>query len=414
MIYSQLYLKDRFKVPTVITLLFIFILVIFFARLFTNSTVPSRASNTTIKRVEIANLSPYQASIYWQTANKEKGWIILGESESQLNQVVLDERDVSSKINPYINHFAVLKNLKENHRYFFKVFGNDKVLTFSTPQSSQTAGSLSPAYGKVIKSNDQPLENAIVIISFDNTFPLIALTKVTGEWLIPLNIKAPSNREPVTIEIISEDNEISTVIAGLSQLSPIPQTIVMGKNYNFVEAAPNVLSATTDQPNETKKAIDILYPKENALIPGRTPLIKGVSQPKSEVFIVINSKKTYSAKVVSDTAGNWSYSLPENLELGKHTITITSTDEKGNQVLVQRNFTIIGYEGGDARVLGVATNEPVISGAPTFTPVPTYPPTPTTQTASPSAPVSGGSSFMIQAIGGASLIIVGMGIILAF
>ncbi len=423
MTYSQLYLKDRFKVPTIATLVFIFALIVFFARFFTKSSLPSRASNVTLKRVEVVNLSPYQAAIYWQTDTKQAGWVMLGDNENQMNRVFNDERDVSNDRSLYTNHYAVLRNLKDNHQYFFKLVSNNqligdngKAFTFTTPAGNSPVSNLSPAYGKVIKSNDQPLANAVVVVSFDNNSPLVALTKETGEWLVSLNyVKTTSARQPAKIEIISEDGEMSTVTADLSHLSPLPQTIVMGKNYDFTGGATNVLAAETTA--STKKTVSIIYPLENVPVPGTIPIIKGTAMPNSDVSITIHSEKTYSARVKSDINGNWQYNLPEPLAFGPHEVTITTRDENGNEVTLKRDFVM------QNNVLGAATSAPTISGAPLITvspttaPLPTYLLTPTAMTvntATPSAPVSGTNGFIMPAIGGASLVIVGMGVILAF
>ncbi len=423
MAYSQLYLKDRFKIPTIISLIFVFILIIFFARFFTKASLPSRASNITLKRVEVVNLSPYQAAIYWQTDTRQTGWVMLGDKENQMNRVFNDERDVSNDRSQYINHYAVLRNLKDNRQYFYKIIcnnklvGNDgKAFTFTTPASNSPVSNLSPAYGKVVKSNGQPLENAVILVSVANNNPLAALTKATGEWLVSLNyIKTTSAREPAKIEVISEDGEISTVTADLSQLSPLPQTIVMGKNYNFSAEATNVLGSETT--GTAKNTIAIIYPLKDKPIPGTIPIIKGTAMPNSDISITVHSDKTYSARVKSDSNGNWQYTLPEGLSFGQHTITITTRDENGKEVTLKRDFVMQNDVLGAATSAAVVSGAPVITVTPTVTVLPTYPLTPTSMavsTASPSAPVSGTNGFIMPALGGASLIIVGMGVILAF
>ncbi len=431
MIYSQLYLKDKFRVPTILTLIIIVVMTILLARFFTNTSEITRASNKKLKRIEIGNVSPFQAAVFWQTDTPAISWIMLGDSENQLNRSGFDERDIASKKNPFINHYAILRDLKENHQYFIKIVSNNelisksdgKAFTFTTPANTRLISNLSPAYGKVVKSNNQPLENAIVIVKIDNLPPLFTLTKSTGEWLIPLNeIPGAIKNKQIKIEIINEDSKISSnVVAELSGLSPLPQTIIMGKDYDFTQKS-NVLSVQTSDREEFNKTIDIIYPQENAKIPGTIPLIKGISSPNSEIQITVQSEKIFSAKVTSDSTGTWSYTLPESLALGPHVITISTKDNKGETITIQRNFIIIGQEGGNARVLGTTADEPVISGAPTKIPtatiiptsIPTYYLLPTDNTASPSAPVSGVSNFIIPAISGLSLMIVGLGIILAF
>ena len=73
----------------------------------------------------------------------------------------------------------------------------------------------------------------------------------------------------------------------------------------------------------------------------------------------------------SDSNGNWSYLLPEDLELGPHTIVLKTKDRDGKLITMQRNFTIIALQGNEGRVLGTGTGEPTIIF--TTTPIPPIP-----------------------------------------
>ena len=161
--------------------------------------------------------------------------------------------------------------------------------------------------------------------------------------------------------------------------------------------------------------MDIIFPKEGALIPGKIPLIKGIGMPKTSIEITVNSKKTYSAIVTSDAGGNWSYLLPEDLELGPHSVVVKTKDGTGKLLTITRKFTIIAQQGNEGRILGTATGEPTIII--TATPVPTYS-IPTTIPTEPSdvvtTPPVSGSNFIGTIISGLSLIVIGGGILLAF
>jgi hypothetical protein len=331
-----------------------------------------------------------------------------------MGQVALDERDVASKKNPYLNHYVTIRGLDENKQYFFAVVSDNQLImnsdktpfSFTTSSSAASVRNLNPAYGRVLQANNTPLEGAVVLLSFEEGVFASTLTKSTGEWLIPLNLKNLSPSQKIKIEIISEDNQISTIATVLTKVSPVPQTVIIGKNYDFRQED-NVLSATSEGSIGERKDVDIIYPKEKALIPGRTPLIKGTAQPNTTVFIVIKSPKTYSAKVKTDDKGFWSFSPPEALSLGEHTVTATTKDKDGKDVVIERKFVIIGKEGVDASVLGEATPSA------TFTPYQLTPTETAVATATPSPPTSG-SNFFLPAVAGASLLILGLGVILAF
>lgn len=423
MAYSQMYLKNQTKIPTVVAVLIACFVGLLFLRLFSQTPPASKAEKKVLKRVEITNLSPNQVAVYWQTDKKSTGWVLYGTKKNKLSKIANDERDISTKKNPFVHHYVQLKNLNENQVYFFKLVSDNKLIantddkpfSFNTPKSLTPFKGRRPAYGKVIKPNGSPLEDAVVLMHMNGAFSFSTLTKSTGEWLIPINsvfekesyqTRNPAGEEQTTIEVVSEDGQVSTVVADLAKVSPVPQTIVIGTNLNLV-TEDNVLSATSSLGNEgAAKEIDIIYPQENKMIPGYSPLIKGVAVPNEEVMIEVHSETSFSSKVKTDGKGEWKLNLPSNLSPGEHTITIRTKDKNGNSVIIERKFTIA--KNGE-QVLGTATPEATITKAPstpTPTRLPVYSPT-------PKPPVSGGN-ITIPVVAAASFIILGLGLILVF
>lgn len=442
MIYSDFYVPRENKLPTVIGFLFIFFITVIFSRFFLGLAGSSKASLKVAKRVEIVNLSPTQTSIFWQTDQKESGWVLYGEAENKENKIVFDEKDLNNldgKKGKYLIHLATLRELTPGKKYFFKIItDNNQIIVqsdgnpfnFITPQSNLSGlQNISPAFGKVLRSNSvDPLTNSYIILSLKDGYPLLTQIKSEGDgsWLIPLNqiygkdsqnILTISDTDKIIIEIINSDGEGLTITTIKSKISPLPQTTVFtkDKNFSYVEDE-SVLSAVSSPSIPGKisdRKTEILYPKEGSLIPGSIPLIKGATTPGTKIEITINSKKTYSAITTSDKEGNWSYLLPENLELGPHTIVVKTKDSTGKDILITRKFTIIAQQGNEGRVLGTA------SGAATLAPTVVYnSPTPTkvgssSATMTPAPPVSG-NSFLGTIIGGLSLVVIGGGILLAF
>ncbi len=316
MIYSEFYLKEKTKLPTVIGVLLVFFITIVFSRLFLGLTGPSKASLKVAKRVEIVNLSSRQASIFWQTNKAESDWVVYGENEGKENKIVLDEKDINNigqKKGEYKIHLVTLKELVPSKKYFFKIVSdNNQVIVqpngnsfiFVTPNNSLgNSQNISPAFGKVLQSNSvQPLINSYIMLSIKGGYPLLTQIKSEGDgsWLIPLNqiyskdsqnFLTIANKDKIIIEIITSEGEVSTITTVKSKVSPLPQTIVFikDKNFSFVEDE-NVLSASTNLNAAAKNQIDIIYPKEGSLIPGNIPLIKGVSLPFAKINITVYSK----------------------------------------------------------------------------------------------------------------------------
>jgi len=434
MIYSTLFQKKTYRIPTFLGIFFVGLITIVFISLFSNFSKTSIASKVLVKRVELVNLLPSQATIYWQTENKETGLVIYGTNEKMLNFSASDVRDVNLSKNKYSNHFVNLKNLQPNQKYYYKILSDNKIVSnnnqffnFKTPDLSQMSSGLNPIYGTVIGFNGKPLEGATVLVTVKDCFILAAQTKAKGEWLLPiinvyykadLKQKTLGLNDMLKIEIISEDSQASFISSSVKNSSPLPQTVIIGKNYDFYEE-PSVLAASTDKFGsiEIKNKVDILYPKENAVIAGGKPLVKGVAYPGKDVVISINSQNSFSTKTKADENGLWQVVLDKDLTPGQYTITLTTSDQQEKNINLSRNFSIA--KSGE-QVLGEATPEPTITTtAPTNTPpiiatlAPTITSIPTVFTPTPTNPVTGANTLSLI-ISSASLIIIGIGLALAF
>ncbi len=424
MVYSEIYFGRQKKFPTVVGIVIVCFILIFFVRLFSKNSVPSKAEKKILVKIEITNTLPNQTTIVWQTNDASKGWIIYGNSAQNINQIALDERDLQSQKNSYINHYVTLRDLNQNQEYYFKMVNNGALITqndgsafsFKTPDSSTTTGNQQPAYGKIIMPNDMPLNNAVVLLRLNNAYVLSALSKDTGEWLIPLNSvydtqtmspRTVSSSEVATIDILSGNTD-TIVKAPVSKLSPLPQTIIVGNNMDFTQE-PKVLGAETQASPSESKQIDVIYPQENALIPGYRPLIKGIALPNTEVDVTIQGQVNTASKTTADSSGIWRVTLPMDLTPGGHSLIATTKNLQGNSVLIQRNF-IIAKNG--EQVLGIATPESTLTPTAQATPaaIPTYA---AYTTPTPKPPVSG-STDIAPIIGGSSLIIMGLGLLLVF
>ncbi|MDH7476414.1 MAG: fibronectin type III domain-containing protein [Microgenomates group bacterium] len=433
MIYSRLYLKEKFKVPTYLVLLILLIVTVFLNRIFFSFYFPSRASVSGLRRIEITNLTSNQATIYWQTDKKTTGWLIYGPKEDRLNDIVLDERDLSENKKKYFHHYVVIRNLQPTTTYYFKIVVDDKLVqslegkafSFKTSPIITEVGNSNPIYGKILKRNGQPLVNSIVIFCLENKCPLATLTQSSGGWLITLNnlIDPEESRiinlakdQKIKLEFFDEENNQTIVNGYLENLSPVVQPLIIGNNYDFFQAE-QVLGTSQsqlDNKNNINKInpIDIVFPKENAIIPAGNPLIKGTALPGSQLIVLAGIKENISSKVTADKDGIWKVTLPTSLKAGSQKIVVLTKDSDGKEVKLTRFFTIA--KSGE-QVMGEATAEPtpteIITTSPTEIPQST--PTPILLTNTPVPPVTGETNnFLI--ITSTSIIILGIGLLLAF
>ena len=417
MIYSRLYFKKDFKIPTFFGVLLLVIAVYFSLRIIHRSVSYSKASVKNIKKLIVTDISYTSANIYWFTEESQTGWVIYGKSANKLDQVGFDNRDLSTKKGEYHNHFISLRDLSPATEYYFAIVSQSRLIlkndqlpfSFKTLSNQVKLKNLKPAYGKVIDVNNKPIKDAIVLLSLNDKY-YSNLTKSSGEWLIPINIEEGGIPKKVQIEIISEDKKISSIITSLDKITPLPQVVVIGKNYNFYEKGETLSAQTAFSSYPREEKIDVFYPKENASVPGFFPLIKGTALPNNEVLIFLDSSKKYSARVKADTKGFWSFSMPIPLALGKNRLIITTKDKDGKTVRISRNFYVAGDSG--STVLGEATPSATIILSPTptinyyYIPSPTAIPTPT-------SPVSG-ENYLNLAFLSLSLLFIGIGLMLVF
>lgn len=435
MAYSSLFTNKQKKIPLIGVVFVLIVSIFILSGLFRSPPPPSRANIQLVKDIQVVNVGATRADITWTTDTAKVGWIVYGETESELTKTALDARDAQDVRGSYKNHYVPLQDLKEQTTYYFKIVdskqivgdGSNKPYRFQTTKDVTEVSWAKPAYGKVIGKNGQPATNVFVYLKPKDAKELFAMTKESGEWLISLsavyNEKGKQlylqGSDPVTIEMKNENGETSTVQATVGSLSPVPQTIVLGNTYVINEQG-SVLAATDEKKDTAdSSSFSILYPRSAAVIPGNNPLIKGTAKPGSIVELTIDNSSTRSVKVTTDTNGVWTLTGKVIIPAGPHTLTAISKGDGGKQILITRNFTIA--KSGEQVVLGEATGE----ATPTLIPATTVPTTILTSvptsvatasaypTVIPSTPVTGPNALPLIA-GSGLLILVGLGLLVAF
>lgn len=405
--YSDLYFRQkRTHLSTIAGVLVVVGFIGFVTFYFSNNSTPTRASKKTVVQKEVVNVTSNQAGIFWQSEEKETGWVVFGEDPAKLNFTSSDERGDNKTA--FQLHFVVMKNLKPDTTYYYKIFSGNEVVTdtndqpfsFKTPKAVQPISTAKPAYGKVALKAGEPAKDALVMIKPDGAYPLITVTKITGEWLIPLQFvidKKTMNNIPlrssdvVKIEAYNDDLERSLTDILVSKLSPVPQTLVLGNNYSFLEED-NVLPATTSR-SLIEGNVGILFPKENAIIPGSKPIMKGAALPGKAVVLELDSEPPFRFKTSANERGEWDVTVPKSLLPRAYTLTLRTTDKDDKEIVITRAFTLL--KSGE-QVLGEATGTASITPtesvspttAPTTAPTNTTAPSPTTAITSAPAEIS--------------------------
>lgn len=341
----------------------------------------------TPKSVQISNLTNVSFTVSWVTSdNASTGYIKYGKSYS-LGKIGLDDRDQNPDVlGHYIVHHTTLQVLEPQTTYYFKIVSQGKEYDNSgapysvTTTSVISPNSLAPTYGLILEENGQPATEAIVYVRIGNSGFVSALTKSSGNWLIPLSLLVNQGQneafkpQPSDFEEIFVQGKQKTAkaVTSLKDNAPVPP-ITLGKDHNFrttPSPSPTPPAVTTPTPT-LAPSFNLVTPASGAALPGQ-PLFRGTALPGKSVQIQVESTVSFKGEVTADQNGNWAWQVPENLSSGEHTVTIVSTDNQGNLQTIIRKFVILA---SGTQVVEAATP----SATPTLTPrpSPTATPTPT-------------------------------------
>jgi hypothetical protein len=451
--YSDFYLKSRSKTPFFLYVLAFLAVGGFATVLFRPSTPSVSASKENVVYHTVANVSSHQAAVYYQTTNPTPSWVIYGTNANSLDKAAFDDRDSSDHKTGYYLHYVLLKDLQENTSYSYKIIADGEVVsinnvdtfTFTTPPTLAitTDSSINPAYGKVIEQNNQKVSNGFIIYYYPNAYPLVSPIS-GGDWLISLTslINRDTNKpiqpnpsETVKVEIINEELKSTSVETALGNTTPLSKTVIIGTPFSDNKAE-NILGAHINIPNApspTKRitssatvlpktsAVNIIFPKEKAIIPGNQPLIKGTAAANTNVSLTLRTtgQTILSTKVATDEKGEWKLSLPMPLKAASYTLTAITDNGLSSQA-VSRTFSTT--KSGEEIVLGTATASATLTPeSPTVAPTLIAEATPTTAVVAPTAqptyavsttpPVTGQNNTAIM-VGSLFLVVIAAGIIL--
>jgi len=128
MFYSKIYLNREPKIPTLLSILLIISAIYITGRFLLTNSIPTRAQKGVVLKTDIVNINSNQATINWDTNEKEEGYVIYGTNVNSLLSVANDIKDSSTTRGKYKNHSVNVKNLKENTLYFMKIISSNKVV----------------------------------------------------------------------------------------------------------------------------------------------------------------------------------------------------------------------------------------------------------------------------------------------
>lgn len=158
----------------------------------TRQILESKANQSTVPQdIKVTNISGTSASISWQTENSVTGFIKIGIN-SDLNQTAKDDRDKAGSKNHQL-HFITLNNLSPDTTYYYKIISGSQTHPPGEPLLFKTSATplivdRQPIIGTVLDTTLQPVEEALVILEIDGAQTLSAVTKMAGNFILPLTV----------------------------------------------------------------------------------------------------------------------------------------------------------------------------------------------------------------------------------
>ncbi len=355
-----------------------------------------------IKNLEVVNLSNKGASIYWYTDEPKTGWVVYGTKPTQISHLVFDAReagqDEQKGRGTSHHHLVTLSDLEPDTRYYYKIVSGGTIVQagnnpfgFVTPAGVDVKELDSVAKGVVTYSDGQPAEGTLVFLRLQDSYRLVTTVNSSGEWQIPLDYVVETSKnttssisktEGVTLDMVNEEGLRSSINTLVNRITPLSQAVTLGHRYKL-EQESEVLAVATPEARIESRVIGITFPKEEAIIPGSKPLVKGYALPVHEVLVSIDTSPPRDYRVVSDKEGIWHLEDIDPMDIGSYTLTMQTINANNQPVQRIRQFAIAPV---GLNILGEATEEaeptaeqepnPAISPsiAPSPRPRPTSPP----------------------------------------
>ncbi len=372
--YSDLYLQQKapFQLPKVFLVGILALSALVSSQLyFWYASVPASASETTVQKFQVANVSESSFGVFFVTEEPVSVYVIYGKSENALDNYAYDVLDDSKYQGPRKYHLFNLAGLDKDTSYWYQLVSDKKLLEYgdmtkfksTTLASPNFQKSKNPIYGKITTPNGEGasethllisrLDKSIATSGTDNVF--VVTTKPSGEWLYTL----PStfiDSDLIRIEVYNEKYTPSHIQALVMKSSPIPQTTIVGTDYAFSESD-NVLGVDNvkKSPNNSSNdqyIVSIAYPELNAVIPDPKPLFKGYGIPRTKVTLEVNSKPIFRHETIVDAQGVWIVEPKNSFAFGPYILTVKILDTSGTLRSLTRSF-IIAKSG--EQVLGETT-----------------------------------------------------------
>jgi hypothetical protein len=358
------------------------------------------------KDVRISNLTDTSATISWITEGKTVDFVTWGENQETVNKIE-KESETDQK---FATHSINLTNLKANTSYFYKInsdgsnFDNNGIpWQFTTGSQLPLNQNSIPISGSVINATGQPSVRALVYVTV-NGYLMSTLTSDSGSFVLQLgntrssDLTSYTQTDPaktlLSVSVQAEGGEVASAQIFPQSANPIPP-LILGQTQDYRNLQPtqggqnpNVnlnlpTSATqeskfnvaTGSADSSQKSVILESLDEGETVTSTQPQFFGKGPPGETITITVHSDQVISQTIQIPKNGSWSWSPPNNLSPGAHSITVSWIDTSGITRTLTRDFIVQAGE-APAFVASPSGSSPTPTPTSTPTPSPTLKATP--------------------------------------
>lgn len=366
------------------------------------------------RMVNISNITDRSFVVSWVTESQVTGLVQANVNGSYINYY--DVRDSSSPGNYYTHYILVDGRLESEKEYSFNIISSDKVFkddAYKVKTAKMLSGPLPEAnlaYGQIRSSSGGDVSGAIVILEIPGMAMLSSITSSQGNWVIPLSVsynsdltglsRLPQARVEEVIKIYGGVYGDATIVNYTDNNTPVP-LIVLGQTQDLRDESPSSDLFSNEEkggfqaefPTKVpiKSDFKVNNPEDGEVLHTRRPEFFGTGQMGGAIEITVESEKTFTDSFSVGSEQKWSWTPPDDLEPGEHTLTVKYIAPDGNIETIVRNFTVMAADndlGPAFTSTPSATATPiVVLNTPTQKPSPTILPTSSSKLSSTPTPL---------------------------
>lgn len=360
-------MKPKGKIPTIFGVLFLVlglaggVVLVNREAIFKLGASPQK----TPKDIRVTNVTNTSFTVSWITDGQSEGLVKWGETSSALNRTANEVADAG----PKLTHAVTVNGLTAGKTYYFLINSggidiNNEGVPWSVSTESSAAATTSRISGTVALSTGVPANDALIYVTAPGMSEQSTAVSSGGNWVMTIPLADQSTVLDVYVQGAGQG--IATALVHLSGATPLP-AITLGRTYdlrttdntvdNTVSDSEITLPEQTDDEESSAAAqsrfelsqkataapvttVTVTSIDENEKIFTGEPEFFGRGPANTTFTIVVNSETKVTGNVTVNADGTWEWPIPQGLEDGAHTMTITWRDARGILQTLTRNFVV--------------------------------------------------------------------------